>query len=220
MTPYGAGRIGTRTGGAILAGNTLQSSALYYDISINFTQSTLMRYILFLLSVIMLGTVACKKKNYLGDINTEYVYYTSSRYVNNARIVKDTAHPQYYPYTNTKRSGGVVFYYSVMKDVKNGSEGYYDASLRFQADSGVSSFSYKDSVLAQKMTIFSSGEGGFAYALTVPMTLLYKGTISGTRQPDSSWIVDIHVLLPQFDPKIRMYRIDTTVHITEGNYLH
>lgn len=74
----------------------------------------------------------------------------------------------------------------------------YSLSITFPVDQGINSFSYTDGEIKKRLGHYKAGGAWAVYA----DTLIDKGTISGTKNNDGSWNIEIDIWLPKPDNMI------------------
>jgi hypothetical protein len=117
-------------------------------------------------------------------------------------------------YYNIDTAGNkTVFQYISSSDIKDASDAGYSSVLTFQADSGVTSFTYTNDELQQHLTNYSSG-GAWSYFGPL---LISKGYITGQKQGDN-WKITIDIVLPEVDETAKLASISETATYKEVNW--
>ena len=152
----------------------------------------------YLILLLLLAVSACKKKEEQEIPSVYEAYY----FTNNIQIeMPPGAVPPNSLRYNVVSDNKTVFQYSAQTPNSGVRHYAHTGYLRFQADSGATSFSYTDSVLAEHLTYYYSMAG-------IPRnwgTPVGKGTIQGEKLANNTWRVYIDVTL---------YNLDTNLHIS------
>jgi hypothetical protein len=165
----------------------------------------------YLILLLLLTVSACKKKEEQ-EIHSVYEAY----YFTNNKQIEMTP----YAGSNSLRYNVVsgnktVFQYSAQTSNSGVRHYAHTGYLRFQADSGATSFSYTDSVLAEHLTYYYSMAGS-------PRnwgTYVGKGTIQGEKLANSTWRVYIDVTLYSPDTYLNISGIKENEVFTETDEL-
>lgn len=168
------------------------------------------RVTLVLLAFVVLFS-ACQKRS---SSNLTRVYSTTYEYHDGKQIIGTVNPANGKIYYNIDTAGNkTVFQYTSSSDILNADDANYSATLTFQADSGVTSFTYTNEELQQHLTNYSSG-GAWSY---FGPFLINKGYIKGEKQGDT-WKISVDVTLPEPDDAANNTGMSGTATYKKANW--
>ncbi len=166
-----------------------------------------MKKLLLLAGMAMVAFTGCKKwTRTCFEPNDSRRVYTKSTRLSTGHIDTATQNNTLY-YRQMADGHNTVFEYIASSDLPNAYDAGSTSTITFQADSGVTSFSYVHEEMARHLTHYTN-TGGWGQQ---EQSLIKTGSISGMLMADGSWKVDINIALPKYDDNLENTGITETV---------